>query len=553
MSDGKGDAGPPNDPTQEIKRLLDAAEPIGNGDMPEVESAKAEPEPVKPKGTRKAKAKPAPANDSDKAKGSDKASKRRRPPQRDSLMSLTEGCDLWHDEDGESFATFDVGDHRESWSVRSDRFKRWLAARAYEKTGLVPGAQAVEDTLRVLEARAATEGRLREPWMRVGAQGGVHYLDLCDAGWNVVEIGPKGWNIIRGHGLPFIRTRAMRPLCEPEGGCGIDELRRFVNVASDEDFILVVAWMVAALRNTGPYPILVVNGEQGSGKSTFSRLIRSMVDPNAAPIRAVPKDDRDLIVSAGNAHVLAMDNLSRVEAWLADGLCRLATGSGFSTRKLMTDRDEAIFMASRPIILNGIPTLTDRADLADRAVTVRLKSIPEDERRPEDEFWADWNATAPRVLGALCDAVSSAVARVGSVRLERSPRLADFAKWMTAAEPGLGWEPGTFMGVYSDNRREVSDTAFEADPVAVAILAYVWPRPFGFEGTATELLAGLNDVAAEPVRRLRSWPLTAQSLGNRLERCAPLLRTKGLHFQKHHSGTRTISIVRLAAAAEAET
>jgi putative DNA primase/helicase len=140
----------------------------------------------------------------------------------------------------------------------------------------------------------------------------------------------------------------MRSLPEPEGGSSIEELRRFVNVRSDDDFTLVVAWLVMALRPRGPYPTPVANGEQGSGKSVFCRmLLRSLVDPSAAPIRAIAKDDRDLIVSAINSWVLAFDNLSTILGWLSDALCRLATGGGFATRMLHTDHEEMIFEGAR--------------------------------------------------------------------------------------------------------------------------------------------------------------------------------------------------------------
>lgn len=470
---------------------------------------------------------------------------RKRRPQRDDLMGLTEFVDLWHGEDGKAFATFPVMGHRETWPVRSEVFKRWLAAQAYERLDLVPGAQAVEDTLRVLEARAGNEGRRQSPWLRVGARDGKLYLDLCDAAWRAVEIGPHGWQVLDKHDLPFIRSKAMHPLPEPEAGWSINELRRFANVATDEDFALVVAWMVAALRQKGPYPILVVNGEQGSGKSTFSRLIRSVVDPNAAPIRAAPREERDLITWAANGHAIVMDNLSKISPELADGLCRLATGGGFSARQLHTDLEESVFMGVRPIILNGIPLLTDRPDLADRAVTIRLSSIPEDERRPEDEFWEDWAEVAPRVLGALCDGLCAAVRRVRTVKLERSPRLADFAKWVTAAEPGLGWAPGTFMRVYGDNRRDVTDATFEADLVAVAIRDLMHSeecRDWGWRGTPTELLEVLCQRADERAIRTRSWPQTAQALGNRLDRITPLLRAKGIAVERRHSGVRQVTL-----------
>lgn len=435
--------------------------------------------------------------------------------------------------------------------MRSSAFKRWLSCLAYEELGTVPSGQALEDTIRVLEARAANEGAEREAWLRVGAEGDRLYLDLADREWRAVEIRPDGWGLVDRHSLPFIRSKSSRPLPEPEAGCGIDELRRFVNVAEEEDFILVVGWLVVALRNKGPYPILVVNGEQGSGKSTFSRLIRSVVDPNAAPIRSAPKEERDLVVSCHNGHVQCFDNLSRIDADLADSLCRFASGGGSSVRQHYSDKEENIFSGARPFILNGIPSLTDRADLADRAVTVRLQAIPEEDRRPEDEFWEDWDRTAPRVLGALCDALSAATRRVKQVRLETMPRLADFAKWVTAAEPGLGWDDGTFMRAYGDNRRTVVDTAFEASPIAMAVQTLI-DRPEyqreGWTGTATELLALLGDMVTEAVKQSRSWPKLPQSLSAALDRAATILRAKGIRCERRHSGNRSITVSRISQA-----
>ena len=71
-------------------------------------------------------------------------------------------------------------------------------------------------------------------------------------------------------------------------GGSIETLRTFLNVQSDADFVLVVAWALACLRNRGPYPVIVLSGEQGSAKSTFSAILRALLDPNTAPLRALP-------------------------------------------------------------------------------------------------------------------------------------------------------------------------------------------------------------------------------------------------------------------------
>jgi putative DNA primase/helicase len=468
---------------------------------------------------------------------------RRRTPQRDTLIGLTDACELWHDADRIAYATFAVNSHREHWPIRSREFRMWLSGQFYDATGGAVGGQSLEDSIRILEARAVNRGPQYEPYIRVGRGAESLYLDLCDARWRAVEITGAGWSVIEQPDAKLMRSSSMRPLPEPEVGGMIEELRGFLNVRSDDDFMLVAAWLVAAFRDRGPYPVLAINGEQGTGKSVFSRMIRSLVDPSAAPIRAIPKDDRDLVVSAGNSWAMVFDNLSSVPAWFADALCRLATGSGFATRMLHTDRDEIIFAGARPIVLNGIPSLTDRADLADRAITIHLAALAEDARDPEDELMAAFEAKRPLILGALLDAASSALRNINKIKLDRAPRMVDFAKWVTAAEAGLGWESGRFLDAYRENRRDVIESSFEADSVAVAVRDWVsaeWHD--GWTGTATELLTALNARVSEAVRRSKLWPLTAQGLGNRVDRIAPLLRSKGFVVERRHSGQRLIII-----------
>ena len=197
-----------------------------------------------------------------------------------------------------------------------------------------------------------------------------------------VEINATGWRVVDKPPVRFRRPAGMLALPAPVAGGSVEALRSFLNVRSDSDFVLVVACVLAFLRNRGPYPVIVLSGEQGSAKSTFSAILRALVDPNLAPLRALPREDRDLFIAANNGHVLAFDNVSGLPAWLCDTLCRLATGGGFATRQLCTDRDEVLFNDSRPVILNGIENIVTRPVLADRALLLTLEAIPEERRRP---------------------------------------------------------------------------------------------------------------------------------------------------------------------------
>lgn len=204
--------------------------------------------------------------------------------------------------------------------------KNWLAWRSYEATGIAPAAEAIEAALRVAKGLALNRGPCCKTSRRVAEHDGRLYLDLGCPHRRAVEIAATGWRNIDTVPVKFLRSRGMEPLPQPQDGNSIKLLREFVNVESDADFRLFLAWLVTALRSTGPYPIFILIGQQGSSKSTLARIARLLIDPNASPIRAVPKDERDLIVSAFNSWLLVYDNLSSVPAWLSDGLCRLSTG-----------------------------------------------------------------------------------------------------------------------------------------------------------------------------------------------------------------------------------
>jgi hypothetical protein len=329
-----------------------------------------------------------------------------------------------------------------------------LSRAFFQSTEGAPNSEAMQAALNVIEAKAHFDAPERTAHVRVAGADGRLYLDLGDETWRAIEIDADGWRIVDNPPVRFRRAAGMQALPVPERGGSIDTLRRFLNVQSDADFTLVVAWLLACLRDRGPYPLIVLSGEQGSAKSTFSAVLRALIDPNAAPLRALPRDDRDLFIAANNAHVLAFDNVSGMPGWLSDTLCRLATGGGFATRQLYTDQDETIFDACRPVVLNGIEDIVTRPDLADRALFLNLDPIPEERRRPEAEFWTAFNAERPQLLGALLDGVAEGLRRLPETRLPGLPRMADFALWATACE-GAFWPSGRFMSAYSSNRDEV--------------------------------------------------------------------------------------------------
>ena len=468
------------------------------------------------------------------------------PTQANILIDLAGVTELFHAPDGTGFADLDIDGHRETWPIRAKGFRRWLTRRFFEATGGAPSSEALQSALNVIEAKAHFDAPERPVHVRVAGLDNRLYLDLGDAAWRAVEIDTAGWRVVENPPVRFRRAAGTRPLPIPAQGGSIHALRPFLNVRSDADFALVVAWAVAVLRNRGPYPVLALSGEQGSAKSTFSAILRALLDPNTAPLRALPREDRDLFISASNGHVLAFDNVSGLPAWISDTLCRLATGGGFAVRQLYSDQDEVLFDATRPVILNGIEDVVTRPDLADRALLLMLEAIPEERRRPEEELWAAFEAELPGILGALLDAVVQGLKRLPEIRLERLPRMADFALWATASETAF-WPAGTFWSAYSGNRKEAVEGVIEADPVAAAVRALVVTRT-EWMGTASDLLSALAEMAGQRIAKSKTWPDGPRALAGRLRRAATFLRKVGIEIGFEREGRARTRTIRIAGA-----
>jgi hypothetical protein len=459
-------------------------------------------------------------------------------PQAQILIRLAEtSVQLFHDCEGIGYADVRTGGHRETWRVGSRGFRLWLTQRYYRARGGAPNATAMQAALNVIEARAQFDGVERAVYIRVAGAGDRLYLDLCEPTWRAVEIDAAGWRVIVEPPVRFRRTRGMLPLPGPVAGGDITALRPFLNLHADADFTLTVAWLLAALRGRGPYPILALTGEHGAAKTTFARMLRALIDPNTAPLRSLPREDRDLFISATNGYVIAFDNVSSLPDWLSDSLCRLATGGGFATRELYSDADETLFDAMRPAILNGIEEFVTRPDLADRSIELMLAEIPDDRRMTEERLWAEFEAVRPALLGALLDAVAGGLAALPSTTLDRMPRMADFARWAVACEQALPRPSGTFLTAYSANRSWMVETTIEADLVATAVRELVTRRQ-RWQGTASELLTELNGAANDETRRLRRWPKAPNVMSGRLRRAAPNLRKVGIDVRTDRAARR---------------
>ena len=463
----------------------------------------------------------------------------------DLLVAIADEAELFRDAAQAAYATIQVDGHFETWPIRSKGFRLWLRRRLREEHGKAAYTEALQSAIEEVESKALFECPKMEVNVRVAEADGAVWLDLADDQWRTVRVTATEWTVVKEKPpVRFIRPRGVLPLPVPERGGCIGDLRPFLNVRDEGDFVLLVSWLLACLRRRGPFPVLNVNGEQGSAKSTLQRLLRNLVDPNTAPLRSEPKEVRDLVISASNSWIQAFDNISHIPPWLSDALCRLSTGGGFATRELYLNCEEVIFDAQRPVAINGIMDLASRSDLLDRSLNITLSAIPEDQRRDERSLRQAFETARPRILGALLGAVSAGLANEANVHLDRLPRMADFALWIVACEPALGWTPGTFIEAYAANRSSANDAAIDATIIGPVLQAFMAARP-SWQGSSAELLAELEQAADDKTRHRKEWPGSPRKLSGDLRRLAPNLRAAGIDVDFTKSGKRLVRLGRI--------
>lgn len=491
---------------------------------------------------RQAQEQDAGADDKPTGKGKD-GKKEKAPSVATQLVELASDAELFHDDAFECFARVEVGDHHETMRVRSQMFKRWLLRQFFiVADGAAPSNEAISSAINTLEAQASFMGDRRQVAVRIAGADGAVYVDLGTPDWDIAEITAAGWKLRNDAPVALYRPPGLKPLPIPDHHGDIRRLREFLNV-DEAGWTMAVSWLVGAFKPTGPYPVLTFQGEQGTGKTSAGRKLRALIDPNVSPMRTTPKTEHDLVITASNGWVIALDNLSQTQLWLSDAICRLATGGGFATKTLYTDRDEQLFDAVRPVILNGIDSIVTRHDLADRCLFCTLHPIPEEERIAESDLDKDFAEAAPAILGGLFDAVSMALRNIETVSMEKLPRMADFALWVKAAEPALPWPAGQFETVYTTNRKGAVERSIESSLLGTAILQFAETNA-SWEGTPSDLLANLERLAGEKAIKAKAWPKSPSAFSRHLRELSSFLRKVGVEMELDNrvSGKRLIKI-----------
>ncbi|WP_199615047.1 hypothetical protein [Paenibacillus alkalitolerans] len=404
--------------------------------------------------------------------------------------------------------------------IKSDEFGFEVKGKYFEIVGKLPPKIRFEEAIEEVTVKVSQQHELTEMHLRVARHDDAVYVDLSNEG-KAVEITAHDWRVVGQAPVIFKTPCTAKSLPEPQKGGDISLLRKYVNI-NDWDFILLVAYLLGSFRPRGPYPILVLEGQQGSAKSTLSRIVKDIVDPSLAPLRSLYTDEKEMLIALQNSHLLVMDNLSGMPAKISDIVCRVSTGGAISSRTLYTNADEFVLDAMRPLVLNGIDSIAKRGDLASRSIVLELPKIDKDKRKTEEEIFSEFYQDLPHILGAIMDGISCAFRNRDQKPIIEG-RLADFEAWVQAGIEGLGLSKEEFIEAYRANMKQVTLSNANENPVVQAILGILRTE------SINSVTKGKNSV---------EWKGTATTLMNKARECYSDYKD-GSH--ERYKNTRSIS------------
>lgn len=448
------------------------------------------------------------------------------------LLEMCSQVELIHNAVGETFGRFPVGNHVETLNIKSQNTKRWLTHKFFTETKLTPAPDAVTRVINNLDAMAYIEGKKVDLSLRVAESEGAFWYDLANNDWKAIKVTPGRWEVIENPPALFIRAAntAQQTLPWPVDKHELLKVLDFVNLESKDEQILFVVELVSTLIPNIPHIVSVFHGEKGSSKSTVMRVRRKLIDPAFQELQIMPKDVKELPLLLAKNWLPCFDNLDGISNEVSDILCVAATGGGMSKRTLYTDADETMLNFKRCIALNGISEPATRPDLLDRAILFELQRIAESQRKSESDFWKEFDEFRPRILGAMFKVLADAMTIFPTVKLEKLPRMADFARWgyaiAEAIYPGGGMN---FIKALESNKLIITEQAIRANPVALAI-NQLMVNQHNWTGTGGELLFALERIAWDVKIdvRAKNWPKSAQGLAWKLRQVRSNLTDIGI-------------------------
>ena len=453
--------------------------------------------------------------------------------------------ELFHDEYAVSYAQLVIGDHKEIWPCGGSQFRRCMAKSFYDNYNKALSSNTISSGLNIIEAEAKFNGDEYKLHNRVAELEEAIYYDLADKKWQAVKVTAEGWSVVSETPILFKRYQHHAPQVQPVAGGQVQDILRFINVTERDHQILVLVYLVSCFMPGFAHPIPYIYGQQGSAKSSFSKILRKLIDPSRLEVLSLPRKPEELTQVLAHHWFLFFDNVSYISHDTSDLLCRAVTGSGFSKRQLYTDDEDIIYNIQPNIGINGINLASAAPDLLERSMLIELKRVEVKDRKDERELWRGFEEGRPKILGAIFDAVAKTIATRKTITLTSLPRMADFVLVGCAIAEAIGYTRDEFLQAYYHNINSQNEEVL-AEHLEAMLVSALLEGQNEWSGSPAQLLEVLRAIGKEQSIDEKQLPKSANALSRKLNILKTNLETAGIKLIKSKGTKRTITLQRTA-------
>lgn len=359
------------------------------------------------------------------------------------------------------------------------------------------------------------------------------FYNLADEEGQVVVIDEDGCNIYSCDQLTDFKFETMvtdEPQVEPVGdGDLLTLLRPFVNMGKDSFILFVVCLIQYFSRNSAHFAI-VISSAKGTGKTLLTKLIRSLVDPRTVQMNLTPKSEDDLKVQLNDSYMVCFDNTAPLKESYSNILCSAITGSQDTKRRLYSDTAEVVLDLHNAVVLNGIDIVPYKSDLAERCLLFELDKISETKRKPESEFWSEFQKVKPQILGAIFETLDRARNEIfPTLKVNKLHRMADAHKEMIAIAMAQGISQEEFQRILDSNLQRLQDAYIQSNPFVEAVLDYMHYTSKNVDEPAKKLFEKMKEYTGSQ----SLFPKSASALSRKLNENEDALKAAGYEFSTH--------------------
>ena len=463
-------------------------------------------------------------------------------------IGLPPGINIFMGNNGKPYVEMRDYGNPHALMVGGRKFNNLIRSAAQQQEGKTLRKRDLEEINDTLLAHAETINNIKNVWNRVAPIDEGIEIDQGDDNHTRVRItAGKVELITEGSETLFFRPSTMLPMAKPAETGDLNLLNKYLNMGAVEQ-VLLIAWISYTLAHpkapTSKYVILVLLGGQGTGKSSLcNNVISKVIDPGQIGVQIMPKNTKDLAIATQNSHVLYYDNIRSISHVMSDNLCTTATGGAISSRKLYSDEDQSLLYLHAALVLNGLHSFLDQADLAQRGLPLRMLPLNESDRKSDVEMAAQFETDLPSIMRGLFDLIAEIFKYLPDVEVTNPERMIDFSRWLAAMEKVDDAPAGTYQREYSNVLNQGQLDALMDSPLAAVILEFADTlKDKSWAGTPAELLSILD--AYTTVRSLKSseWPLNAIALSKRIIPLQAGLLTQGINVEMSRGKYRKITI-----------